>query len=193
MDGPRGLDHPGPREASVGSPAAPPILDEGETLETEVHNQRANQPRELAAVGQGVLVRASRDVSSVELLMNRHQGIKAEVDGRNDNLSACVQLGKALLANKHFAAPQVRTHVCSESNLKAHAKPKRPSIDWLTPAVNPLQIQAATPSSAYRSALSFLLIVGSASHPCSRRLSDSANISDFPLNKATRKHAHLVS
>ncbi|XP_061889345.1 spectrin beta chain, non-erythrocytic 1-like isoform X2 [Entelurus aequoreus] len=49
-----------------------------------------------------------RDVSSVELLMNQHQGVKAEVDARNDTLSACVELGKALLANKHKASQEIK-------------------------------------------------------------------------------------
>ncbi|XP_061626995.1 spectrin beta chain, non-erythrocytic 1-like isoform X2 [Phyllopteryx taeniolatus] len=49
-----------------------------------------------------------RDVSSVELLMNQHQGVKAEVDARNDNLSVCVDLGKALLAKKHYAAQEIK-------------------------------------------------------------------------------------
>lgn len=35
-----------------------------------------------------------RDVSGVELLMNNHQSLKAEIDTREDNFSACLQLGK---------------------------------------------------------------------------------------------------
>lgn len=54
-----------------------------------------------------------RDVSSVELLMNNHQGIKAEIDARNDSFTACIELGKALLARKHFASVEVRT-ICAE-------------------------------------------------------------------------------
>lgn len=50
------------------------------------------------------------DVSSVELLMNNHQGIKAEIDARNDSFSACIELGKSLLARKHYAAEEVRSH-----------------------------------------------------------------------------------
>uniref|UniRef100_A0A4W5LVL9 Spectrin beta chain n=1 Tax=Hucho hucho TaxID=62062 RepID=A0A4W5LVL9_9TELE len=40
-----------------------------------------------------------RDVSSVELLMNNHQGIKAEIDARNDSFTNCIELGKSLLGN----------------------------------------------------------------------------------------------
>lgn len=49
-----------------------------------------------------------RDVSSVELLMNNHQGIKAEIDARNDSFTACIELGKSLLARKHYASDEVR-------------------------------------------------------------------------------------
>ncbi|MEQ2200018.1 Spectrin beta chain, non-erythrocytic 1, partial [Xenoophorus captivus] len=47
-----------------------------------------------------------RDVSSVELLMNNHQGIKAEIDARNDSFTACIELGKALLARKHYSSEE---------------------------------------------------------------------------------------
>uniref|UniRef100_A0A6Q2Z5V4 Spectrin beta chain n=1 Tax=Esox lucius TaxID=8010 RepID=A0A6Q2Z5V4_ESOLU len=49
-----------------------------------------------------------RDVSSVELLMNNHQGIKAEIDARNDNFTACIELGKSLLARKHYASEEIK-------------------------------------------------------------------------------------
>ncbi|MFT7805607.1 spectrin beta chain, non-erythrocytic 1 isoform X1 [Arapaima gigas] len=49
-----------------------------------------------------------RDVSSVELLMNNHQGIKAEIDARNDSFTACVELGKALLSRKHYASEEIK-------------------------------------------------------------------------------------
>ncbi|KAM6977452.1 spectrin beta chain, non-erythrocytic 1-like [Aplochiton taeniatus] len=49
-----------------------------------------------------------RDVSSVELLMNNHQGIKAEIDARNDSFTSCMELGKSLLARKHFASGEIK-------------------------------------------------------------------------------------
>ncbi|XP_061600718.1 LOW QUALITY PROTEIN: spectrin beta chain, non-erythrocytic 1-like [Cololabis saira] len=49
-----------------------------------------------------------RDVSSVELLMNNHQGIKAEIDARNDSFTACIELGKTLLARKHYASEEIK-------------------------------------------------------------------------------------
>ncbi|EMP23884.1 Spectrin beta chain, brain 1, partial [Chelonia mydas] len=49
-----------------------------------------------------------RDVSSVELLMNNHQGIKAEIDARNDSFTTCIELGKSLLARKHYASEELK-------------------------------------------------------------------------------------
>jgi spectrin beta len=49
-----------------------------------------------------------RDVSGVELLMNNHQGLKAEIDAREENFVICVNLGKDLLARKHSRSPEVR-------------------------------------------------------------------------------------
>lgn len=55
-----------------------------------------------------------RDVSSVELLMNNHQGIKAEIDARNDSFTTCIELGKSLLARKHYASEEVGHHFALE-------------------------------------------------------------------------------
>ncbi|KAK0158327.1 hypothetical protein PV328_009343 [Microctonus aethiopoides] len=49
-----------------------------------------------------------RDVSGVELLMNNHQSLKAEIDTRGDNLLACINLGKDLLARNHYASVQIK-------------------------------------------------------------------------------------
>jgi hypothetical protein len=43
-----------------------------------------------------------RDVSGVELLMNNHQSLKAEIDTREDNFAACISLGKELLSRNHY-------------------------------------------------------------------------------------------
>ncbi|KAG7245689.1 hypothetical protein CRUP_028990, partial [Coryphaenoides rupestris] len=40
--------------------------------------------------------------------MNNHQGIKAEIDARNDSFTACIELGKALLARKHYASEEIK-------------------------------------------------------------------------------------
>jgi spectrin beta len=46
-------------------------------------------------------------VSGVELLMNNHQSLKAEIDARGDNFSACIALGKELLSRGHYATNEV--------------------------------------------------------------------------------------
>lgn len=52
-----------------------------------------------------------RDVSSVELLMKYHQGIKAEIETRSKNFSACLELGESLLQRQHQASEEVRRTV----------------------------------------------------------------------------------
>ncbi|XP_067680907.1 spectrin beta chain-like isoform X4 [Haliotis asinina] len=49
-----------------------------------------------------------RDVSGVELLMNNHQSLKAEIDAREENFAICINLGKDLLARKHYRSEEVR-------------------------------------------------------------------------------------
>merc|ERR1712018_787504 len=49
-----------------------------------------------------------RDVSGVDLLMNNHQGHKAEIDAREDNFSDCVNLGKELLNRNHYASNEIK-------------------------------------------------------------------------------------
>nr|XP_045601233.1 spectrin beta chain-like isoform X2 [Procambarus clarkii] len=57
-----------------------------------------------------------RDVSGVELLMNNHQSLKAEVDAREDNFNVCVFLGKELLSRNHYATPEIKEKLMSLSN-----------------------------------------------------------------------------
>lgn len=49
-----------------------------------------------------------RDVSGVELLMNNHQSLKAEIDTREDNFAACIALGKELLSREHYASADIK-------------------------------------------------------------------------------------
>ncbi|NXF54560.1 SPTB1 protein, partial [Oceanites oceanicus] len=49
-----------------------------------------------------------RDVSSVELLMKYHQGIRAEVDARGKSFTTCIELGKKLLQRKHQDSPKIK-------------------------------------------------------------------------------------
>lgn len=48
-----------------------------------------------------------RDVSSVEVLMNYHQGLKTELEARVPELTACQELGRSLLLNKSAMADEV--------------------------------------------------------------------------------------
>ena len=49
-----------------------------------------------------------RDVSSVEVLMNYHHGLKNEVEARSRSLMECIEMGKTLLAVRNPAAEEVR-------------------------------------------------------------------------------------
>merc|ERR1712012_62821 len=49
-----------------------------------------------------------RDVSGVELLMNNHQGHKAEIDAREDNFGDLYSLGKELLPMQHYASNEIK-------------------------------------------------------------------------------------
>lgn len=40
--------------------------------------------------------------------MKYHQGIKAEIDTRSKNFSACLELGESLLERQHQASEEVR-------------------------------------------------------------------------------------
>ncbi|CAG0879659.1 unnamed protein product, partial [Darwinula stevensoni] len=57
-----------------------------------------------------------RDVSGVELLMNNHQSLKAEIDTREDNFSGCISLGKELLSRSHYASEEIKEKLVSLTN-----------------------------------------------------------------------------
>uniref|UniRef100_F1KPP4 Spectrin beta chain n=1 Tax=Ascaris suum TaxID=6253 RepID=F1KPP4_ASCSU len=48
-----------------------------------------------------------KDVSGVELLMNNHQSLKAEIDAREENFNICISLGRDLLNRKHYASSEI--------------------------------------------------------------------------------------
>lgn len=52
-------------------------------------------------------VNRCRDVSGVELLMNNHQSLKAEIDAREENFNTCISLGRDLLNRKHYASSEI--------------------------------------------------------------------------------------
>uniref|UniRef100_A0A336LM29 Spectrin beta chain n=1 Tax=Culicoides sonorensis TaxID=179676 RepID=A0A336LM29_CULSO len=57
-----------------------------------------------------------RDVSGVELLMNNHQSLKAEIDTREDNFAACIALGKELLTREHYASAEIKDRLVQLNN-----------------------------------------------------------------------------
>ncbi|XP_074023705.1 spectrin beta chain, non-erythrocytic 4-like, partial [Numenius arquata] len=72
--------------------------------------------RDLLAWMDGVLCQIGagekpRDVSSVELLMNDHQGLKSEIEARGKSITACLELGKTLILSKSPAADEIKAHV----------------------------------------------------------------------------------
>lgn len=42
-----------------------------------------------------------RDVSGVELLINNHKSLKAEIDARDENFTICINLGREILSRAH--------------------------------------------------------------------------------------------
>uniref|UniRef100_A0A8C5KXA3 Spectrin beta chain n=1 Tax=Jaculus jaculus TaxID=51337 RepID=A0A8C5KXA3_JACJA len=52
-----------------------------------------------------------RDVSSVEVLMNYHQGLKTELEARMPELTACQELGRSLLLNKSAMADEIQAQL----------------------------------------------------------------------------------
>ncbi|KAM6427580.1 spectrin beta chain, non-erythrocytic 4 isoform 1-T1 [Liasis olivaceus] len=52
-----------------------------------------------------------RDVSTVEVLMNDHQGLKSEIETRSKTIAACVDLGKTLVLNRSAACEEIKLHL----------------------------------------------------------------------------------
>lgn len=48
--------------------------------------------------------------------MNNHQSLKAEIDAREDNFTACVSLGKELLARNHYASADIKEKLLALTN-----------------------------------------------------------------------------
>lgn len=46
-------------------------------------------------------------MSSADLVIKNHQGIKAEIEARADRFSSCIEMGQGLLARSHYAAEEV--------------------------------------------------------------------------------------
>jgi spectrin beta len=48
--------------------------------------------------------------------MNNHQSLKAEIDAREDNFTACISLGKELLSRNHYASNEIKEKLVSLTN-----------------------------------------------------------------------------
>ncbi|ROL18754.1 Spectrin beta chain, non-erythrocytic 1 [Anabarilius grahami] len=66
-----------------------------------------------------------RDVSSVELLMKYHQGIRAEIETRGPKFNQCVELGQALLERKHKDSAEIK-----EKLMQLKEKRKEMMLKW---------------------------------------------------------------
>ena len=58
------------------------------------------------------------DVSGVDLLMNNHQSLKAEIDARQENFTMCINLGKDLINRRHVRATEVKEKCVQLSMLR---------------------------------------------------------------------------
>ncbi|CAF3404439.1 unnamed protein product [Rotaria sp. Silwood1] len=60
------------------------------------------------------------DVSGVDLLMNNHQSLKAEIDARQENFIMCINLGKDLINRRHVRSSEVKDKCIQLSMLRDH-------------------------------------------------------------------------
>ncbi|CAF3538071.1 unnamed protein product [Adineta steineri] len=58
------------------------------------------------------------DVSGVDLLMNNHQSLKAEIDARQENFTMCINLGKDLINRRHVRSSDVKDKCVELSMLR---------------------------------------------------------------------------
>ena len=72
-----------------------------------------NQARDLMLWMDGIIHQMRnddkpRDVSGVELLINNHQSLKAEIDARAENFTICLNLGRDLINRRHPRSAEVK-------------------------------------------------------------------------------------
>ncbi|XP_067099626.1 spectrin beta chain, erythrocytic isoform X1 [Osmerus mordax] len=73
-----------------------------------------------------------RDVSSVELLIKYHQGIRSEIDTRDPKFTDCVDLGRALITRKHRDSAEIREKLLQLMDKKQEMMTKWDDRwDWL--------------------------------------------------------------
>ncbi|KAM9220434.1 spectrin beta chain, non-erythrocytic 2 [Dugong dugon] len=73
-----------------------------------------------------------RDVSSADLVIKNHQGIKAEIEARADRFSACISVGQELLTRSHYAAEEISEKLSQlQARRQETADKWQEKMDWL--------------------------------------------------------------
>ncbi|XP_062454825.1 spectrin beta chain, non-erythrocytic 2 [Rhea pennata] len=73
-----------------------------------------------------------RDVSSADLVIKNHQGIKAEVEARADSFNACVAAGTALLDKGHYASDKISEKLSELQERRRDIGERwKEKMDWL--------------------------------------------------------------
>ncbi|XP_066108252.1 spectrin beta chain, non-erythrocytic 2 isoform X2 [Saccopteryx bilineata] len=73
-----------------------------------------------------------RDVSSADLVIKNHQGIKAEIEARADRFSSCIDMGQRLLARSHYAAEEISEKLSQlQARRQETADKWQEKMDWL--------------------------------------------------------------
>ncbi|XP_031304094.2 spectrin beta chain, non-erythrocytic 2 isoform X1 [Camelus dromedarius] len=73
-----------------------------------------------------------RDVSSADLVIKNHQGIKAEIEARADCFSSCIDMGQGLLARSHYAAEEISEKLSQlQARRQETADKWQEKMDWL--------------------------------------------------------------
>ncbi|XP_016063830.1 PREDICTED: spectrin beta chain, non-erythrocytic 2 [Miniopterus natalensis] len=73
-----------------------------------------------------------RDVSSADLVIKNHQGIKAEIEARADRFSSCIDMGQGLLSRSHYAAEEISEKLSQlQARRQETADKWQEKMDWL--------------------------------------------------------------
>ncbi|KAG8437845.1 hypothetical protein GDO86_008518 [Hymenochirus boettgeri] len=73
-----------------------------------------------------------RDVSSADLVIKNHQGIKAEIDARADSFTTCIDLGNALLEKNHYASDKISEKLEQLQERRQETENKwKDKMEWL--------------------------------------------------------------
>lgn len=71
-------------------------------------------------------------MSSADLVIKNHQGIKAEIEARADRFSSCVDMGQGLLARSHYAAEEISEKLSQlQARRQETADKWQEKMDWL--------------------------------------------------------------